>query len=238
MKKLLALTLSAALLGGGFTVAPAAAAHAAPHVAATLATGPKTGSLPKVTFTKLSSTKVKVQWPRPTGYTGTLTKYVVKQNGKVVYQGLTNSYVGVVASNSVTLFTVYYYVSLGGTTVGVGAGYNYVNGTPPPPPAPDPATLARITIPSPTLVSRTTSSLTVTWGKPTVIGVLKPGYTLRAYDPTGRIAAVAATTGNTATLSGLKPGVIYAVNVYAVVVSQDGTKSVTGVSTRCIATSG
>jgi hypothetical protein len=236
MKKLFALILAAVLLGGGLTVVPVAAAHAAPNVASILATGPKTGSLPKVTFTKVSSTKVKVQWPRPTGYTGTLTKYVLKQSGKVVFQGLTNSYTAIVPSNSVTLFTVYYYVTLGGQTVGIGAGYNYVNGTPPPPPAPDPATLAKITLPSPTLVSRTTTSLTVTWGKPTVTGVLKPGYTVRAYDAGGRVAAAVVTAGYTATLSGLQPGVLYAVNLYAVVVSQDGTKSVTGLSTRCIAT--
>lgn len=236
MKKLLALTLGAALLAGGLAVVPSPAAHAAPHVVAMATTSPKTGSLPKATFVKLSSTKVKVQWAKPTGYTGTLTKYVVKQAGKVVYQGLANSYTATVALNSMTMFTVFYYVSAGGQTQGIGAGYNYVNGTPPPPPTADPATLASIRMPSPTLVKRTTTSLTVTWGKPTVTGVLKPGYTVRAYDSSGRVVAAAATTGSTATLSGLKPGAIYAVNLSAVVVSQDGRKTVTGLSSLCLRT--
>lgn len=237
MRKMLALALAAVLLGGGLAVAPVPAAHATPHIAALSTTGPKTGSLPKVTFAKLSSTKVKVQWSRPTGYTGTLTKYVVKQGGKVVFEGLTTSYVATVASNSMTMFTVFYYVSRGGITKGIGAGYNYVTGSPPPPSAPDPATLAHIRMPSPTLASRTANSLTVTWGTPIVTGVLKPGYTVRAYDPNGRIAAATTTTGNKATLTGLKPGVVYAVNLYAVAVSQDGSKRVTGLSTRCISTS-
>jgi hypothetical protein len=160
----------------------------------------------------------------------------VKQDGAVVYEGLANSYVATVGYNTVTTFTVTYHLSLDGQTTNLGVGYKYTNGAPPAPAAPDPASLAQISIPTPTLVSRTENSLTVAWGQPSYTGVLQPGFTIRAFDPSGRSVAATSTNGRTATLGGLQPGVLYAVNVYADVVSQDGRKRVTGLSVLCVNT--
>lgn len=235
LKKLIALILGASLLGTGSIAVGGGAAFAAPVHANTA--GPQYGSLPKITFAKQGDQQVLVQWSSPTGYVGNLDKYVLKQGDTVVFEGLANSFVATVPYDSTTKFTISYFVSLNGQQKNIGAGYNYINGTPAPPPAPDPATLAKISLPNPTLISRTENSLTVTWGQPTVTGVLKPGYVVRAFDPNGRNVAGVNATGNTATLTGLQPGIVYAVNVYADVVSQDGSKRITGLSVLCVATS-